>query len=102
MDFELPEELRLLQQTMRNFIDRELIPVEMHSMDGPNLKPDIRADLEAKAKKLGLWNLDVPVEYGGQGLNLLAMTVVWQEMARTIALPPRGPFVFGPDVKPIL
>ena len=102
MDFELPEELRLLQQTMRNFVDRELIPVEMHSMDGPNLKPDVRADLEAKAKKLGLWNLDVPVEYGGQGLNLLAMTVVWQEMARTIALPPRGPFVFGPDVKPIL
>ena len=102
MDFELPEELRLLQQTMRHFVDRELIPVEMHSMDGPNLKPDIRADLEAKAKKLGLWNLDVPVEYGGQGLNLLGMTVVWQEMARSIALPPRGPYVFGPDVKPIL
>ncbi|WP_229266873.1 acyl-CoA dehydrogenase family protein [Leptospira sp. severe_002] len=102
MDFELPEELRLLQQTMRNFVDRELIPVEMHAMDGPNMRPEIRADLEAKAKKLGLWNLDVPVEYGGQGLNLLGMTVVWQEMARTVALPPRGPYVFGPDVKPIL
>ena len=49
MDFELPEELRLLQQTMRNFIDRELIPVEMHSMDGPNLKPDIRADQIGRA-----------------------------------------------------
>ncbi len=89
MDFELPEELRLLQQTMRHFVDRELIPVEMHSMDGPNLKPDIRADLEAKAKKLGLWNLDVPVEYGGQGLNLLGMTVVWR-IGRRIAGPLAG------------
>ena len=33
MDFELPEELRLLKQTVRTFVDRELIPVEM-TVDG--------------------------------------------------------------------
>src|SRR5215813_9172114 len=27
---------------------------------------------------------------------------VWEELSRTIALPPRGPGVFGPDVKPVL
>lgn len=102
MDFELPEELKLLQRTVRTFVDRELIPIEMKAMDGPALRADVRADLERKAKDLGLWLLDVPTEYGGQGLSLLGMAVVWEELSRTIALPPRGPGVFGPDVKPVL
>jgi acyl-CoA dehydrogenase len=102
MDFELPEELKLLQNTVRTFVDRELIPIEMTSMDGPDLRADVRADLERKAKALGLWLLDVPAEYGGQGLSLLGLVVVWEQLSRSVALPPRGPGVFGPDVKPIL
>ena len=102
MDFELPEELRLLKKTVRTFVDRELIPIERTSMDGHTLKPDVRAQLEKKARDLGLWLLDVPTEHGGQGLSYLGLCVVWEELARTIALPPRGPGVFGPDVKPIL
>ena len=102
MDFELPEELRMLKKTVADFVDRELIPIERDSMDGPVMKSDVRAALERKAKDIGLWLLDVPREYGGQGLNLLGLAVVWEEMSRTIAMPPRGPFVFGPDVRPIL
>src|SRR5262245_9907315 len=102
MDFELPEELRLLKETVRNFVDRELIPIEMTSMDGSAMKPDVRAAVEAKAKKLGLWHLDVPTEYGGQGLSLLGLVVVWEEIGRTVAMPPPGPLVFGPDLRPIL
>jgi acyl-CoA dehydrogenase len=102
MDFELPEELRLLKTTVAAFVDRELIPIEMEAMDGAVLRPQIRRALEEKAKALGLWLLDVPEQHGGQGLSLLGMVVVWEEIARTIALPPRGPGVFGPDVRPIL
>ena len=102
MDFELPEELRLLKKTVRAFVDRELIPIERTSMDGHRLRPEIRATLEAKAKAAGLWLLDVPEQHGGMGLSYLGLAVVWEELARTIALPPRGPGVFGPDVKPIL
>lgn len=102
MDFELPEDLRMLKETVGKFVDRELIPIEMVSMDGPDLKPAVRASLEQKAKELGLWLLDVPEEYGGMGLSHLGMVVVWEELARTVALPPRGPGVFGPDVRPVL
>ena len=102
MDFELPEELRMLKETVRTFVDRELIPVEMTAMDGAAMKPEVRAAVEAKAKQLGLWHLDVPAEYGGAGLNLLGLVVVWEEIARTVAMPPRGPLVFGPDLRPIL
>jgi acyl-CoA dehydrogenase len=102
MDFELPEELRMLKKTVGQFVDRELIPIEQTAMDGPNMRPEVRSQLERKAKELGLWQLDVPVEYGGQGLGLIGLVVVWEELARTIALPPRGPLIFGPDIRPIL
>ena len=102
MDFELPSELGMLKETVSSFVNDELIPIEMDSMDGPDLKPDVRSRLESQAKELGLWLLDVPEEYGGQGLSLLGMAVVWEQLARTIALPPRGPGIFGPEVRPLL
>ena len=102
MDFELPEEVRLLRETVRRFVDHELIPIEMHSMEGPELKPEVKVKLEAKARELGLWQLDTPAEFGGQGLSLLGLAVVWEEVSRSIALPNRGDGVFGPSPRPIL
>jgi len=102
MDFELPEDVRLLRETVRKYVDRELIPIEMHSMEGPELKPEIKTMLEAKARELGLWQLDTPAEFGGQGLSLPALAVVWEEISRSIALPNRGDGVFGPSPRPIL
>ncbi len=102
MNFELPEELRLLKDNVRRFVDRELIPVEREVCDGNKIKPEMREMLEDKARALGLWLYDVPEEYGGQGLGLLAKTVVWAELGRTIALPTRNASIFGPVVSPIL
>jgi acyl-CoA dehydrogenase len=102
MDFELPAEIRMLKDTVRRFVDQELIPIEMQSMDGPDLKPDIRRTLEAKTRELGLWLLEVPRELGGQDLSLLGIAVITEELARTVALPARGPGIFGPEVRSIL
>jgi len=102
MDFELPQEIRILKDTIRRFVDRELIPIEMNAMDGPDLKPDIRKQLESKTRELGLWLLEVPADLGGQDLGLLAIAVVTEELARTVALPARGPGIFGPEVRSIL
>jgi acyl-CoA dehydrogenase len=103
MDFELPEELRMLKDTLRRFVNKELIPIEGKSLtDKMLLKPEVRADLEAKVKDLGLWNYDVPEEYGGLGMGVLGTCVVVEEMGRTVALPPRGNRIFGPEVRPAL
>src|SRR6202047_4950742 len=102
MDFDLPEDLRMLKKTVADFVDRELIPIEHKTMDGPLMRADMREQIERKARDLGLWLLEVPVEYGGPGLGCLGMVVVWEELARTIALPPRGPLIFGPDIRPVL
>jgi acyl-CoA dehydrogenase len=102
MDFELPSDIRILKETMRRFVDQELIPIEMHSMEGPDLKPEVRKKLEAKTRELGLWLLEVPADLGGQDLGLLAIAIINEELARTIALPARGPGIFGPEVRSIL
>ncbi|MGY9006426.1 MAG: acyl-CoA dehydrogenase family protein [Alphaproteobacteria bacterium] len=102
MEFDLPEELKILKQTVRRFVDAEMIPLEGKSLDGGKMKPDIRELLEEKAKALGLWLIDVPEEFGGQGLGLAARSVVWEELGRTVTLPTRGYSILGPDVRPIL
>ena len=95
LNFELPEEIRMLKDTVRKFVDRELIPIERTSRNGHKLKPDVRAHLTAKAQELGLAGYDVPQEYGGLGMGLVAKVTVWAELGRTIALPSRGVDVFG-------
>ena len=102
MDFDLPEDLRLLQETVRRFVDKELIPLEGRSLDGAELKPEIEQHLIRRCKDIGLWQVDVPEEYGGQGLGLLARAVIWAELGRTVALPPRGVRILGPEVRPVL
>lgn len=102
MDFNLPEELRLPKDNIRRFVDNELIPIERESMEDGKLKPEIRARIEDQTRKMGLWLVDVPEEFGGLGLDLLAKAVMWEEIGRTIALPTRNVSVFGPIVSPIL
>jgi hypothetical protein len=48
MDFDLPEELRMLKKTVGDFVERT-------TMDGSEMRPNIREKLKRKAKDLGLW-----------------------------------------------
>ena len=100
--FELPEELRLLRDNLRRYVDSEMIPVEMQTVDGDEFRPGWQARFQDGMKKLGLWMMDVPEEFGGQGLGMLAKSIVWTELGRTIALPARGDKITGPSVRAIL
>lgn len=102
MDFTLPEELQMLKDNLRRFVDTELIPIERETNDGTRFLPGVKEKLEEKAKGLGLWLFDVPEEYGGLGLGHLSKAVMWEEIARTIAVPARNASIFGPRVSPIL
>ncbi len=102
MDFELPEELQLLKDNIRKFVDRELIPREREVVDNIALQKELSEKLRPKVDELGLWLFDVPEEFGGQGLGMLAKVIVWSEISRTTALPARYLTIFGPPVSPIL
>lgn len=100
--FELPEELVLFRDTLRRFVDQELIPCERQVDRDGQIPLELRQTLSAKAKHAGLWHLDIPEEYGGQGLGLLGMAVFWEEVGRTTTVPCRDYSIFGPPIGPIL
>lgn len=100
--FELPSELLEFKATIRRFVDRELIPIERDSCVNDKLRPEISVHLTEKAAVLGLDRFDLPEEYGGLGLGLLAQVVVWGELGRTVAMPARDDAIFGSGVSPTL
>lgn len=102
MDFELPEDLRMMKEQLRRFVDNEIIPIEREAYAGPDLKPHVRAQLESKMREMGFWLINTPTEYGGLGMGLLARVICWEELGRTIALPARKTQIFGPEPSPIL
>lgn len=103
MDFTLPEELRMLRENLRRYVDREMIPVERDSVtDEEELKPEWQAKFQQGMRDLGLWMYDIPEEYGGQGLGIMARCIIWEELARTVALPARHSEITGPSVRAIL
>jgi acyl-CoA dehydrogenase len=102
MDFELPEELRLLKENIRRFVDRELIPLEREVVNDVKLQKELPKRLRGKVEALGVLGYDIPEEFGGLGLGMMAKVIVWSEVSRTTALPARGLSIFGPPVSPIL
>src|ERR1700684_1523834 len=92
MDFELPEELRIFKQSLRRFVDNEMIPIERETTlpGGEKLKPEYYERFCQRAKDLGFWKMDIPEEYGGSGFSVLARSVVETELSRSVALAARG------------
>ena len=81
--WELPEELRLLQQTVRDFMNSEVRPREDRwPHDCPGAPAEDLAVLQAKARASGLWAMQTPVEFGGAGLSVLGQVVVAEEAAK--------------------
>lgn len=90
-------ELDEFRRSLRRFVERELMPFERRAMSDAE-----RTAIQTRAHDAGFWLMDVPPEHGGQGLGLTGMSVFWQEISRTIAVPARDHSLFGPVVGPIL
>lgn len=81
--WELPEELRMLRDTIRRFMQEEVKPVEdTLEHDAYEPAPAQLAALQKKAKALGLWLFETPAENGGAGLSLLGQCVAAEETAK--------------------
>src|SRR5438067_9303005 len=78
MDFELTDEQRLLQDTVRRFVDDRILPNAVEN--------DIahRLDLEAIAgmAELGILGIVIPEEHGGAGLDFVCEALACEEIER--------------------
>ncbi len=81
--WELPEELVMLRDTVRRFMDAHVHPLEEKlDHDTVGLPREQLVELQTKARELGLWALQTPEEYGGTGLSVLGQVVVAEEAAK--------------------
>lgn len=81
--WELPEDLVLLQDTIRRFMQQEVKPLEDALPHDAFELPAAQLDaLQTKARALGLWCLRTPQEHGGAGLSLLGQAVTAEESAK--------------------
>lgn len=74
----LSEEERMVRQTVRDFVDAEIIPIiEEHYQNGT-----FPIDLVRRCGELGIFGTTIPEEYGGGGMNSVTYGVVNQELER--------------------
>ncbi|MDP9283081.1 MAG: acyl-CoA dehydrogenase family protein, partial [Chloroflexota bacterium] len=81
MDTELPEDLRLLQRTVRAFVDEVLAPCAKEIEE----KDEIPRALTLKMGEAGLFGIGHAEELGGQGFGKLGYCVAVEQLARVNA-----------------
>jgi acyl-CoA dehydrogenase len=94
MSYILNEELHLLRQRVRLFLDARILPAEKEIIlqDRDNNYDRLKS-LQREAKAAGLWTPHLPKDLGGLGLGIMGMCALFREMGRS----PIGARVFNSD-----
>ena len=78
MNFDLTEEQELIRETVRDFAEREIKPLAKDLDE----KGEFSYELTKKIGEMGLFGMNVPEQYGGQGLDTLSYIIAVEELAR--------------------
>lgn len=85
----IPEELEELRSSFRQFLDREVRPVdeahhqELHESGTFPGMPEERDRLRRRSAELGFWAIHMPEEVGGGGLSYLGHVLLFEEAGRS-------------------
>jgi acyl-CoA dehydrogenase len=83
MDFALTHQQKMLIDTVRRFIEQELMPLEV-SVDSDNgIAPETARAIFDKSRDLGLYALNMPDELGGGGLNAVDTMLCEEQFGHT-------------------
>lgn len=83
IDFSIPEDIRLLKETVRRFVTQEVQPLEAEVESLGQIPPEKLRVLKGKAQELGLFAMNMPAECGGGGLSTVEMCLVEEELGQT-------------------
>ena len=95
VDFSLTDEERQIRDTVRDFIQREVMPLEPEVLRNeragrPGVERAVIRELQLKARRSGFWGVLTPEEYGGMDLGPVMAAIIAMETGRTFV-----PFQFG-------
>ena len=82
MDFGLTDEQRSIVEVTRAFVERELYPHEEEVERTGVLRPELAAQIRAKALAAGLYAANMPEEVGGAGLDTVTWVLYEKELGR--------------------
>lgn len=82
MDFGLSDEQELIVRTVRNFVERELYPLEEEVERTGKVPREVGREIQRKVKALGFYAPNMPAELGGGGLDRLTFTLLERELGR--------------------
>jgi acyl-CoA dehydrogenase len=82
MDFGLSEEQRMVVETVRGFVERELYPLENEVERTGEVPEEMARDIRRKVLELGFYAANIPEEFGGGGLDHLTFTLLERELGR--------------------
>ena len=83
MDFGLSDEQRMLVDTVRAFVEKELTPHEAEVERTNHVRTELIAEIHAKAKATGLYAANMPEDLGGGGLDAVSIALMERELGRT-------------------
>ncbi|MGH2812355.1 MAG: acyl-CoA dehydrogenase family protein [Actinomycetota bacterium] len=85
MDFSLPTEVQELRKSLRDFIEREIRPLDEAELDPENdhIPIEVWQKVRRRSAELGFYAPDFPEEYGGAGLTQVGMVALREEAARS-------------------
>ena len=82
MDFGLTDEQRSIVEVTRAFVERELYPHEEEVERTGVLRPELAAQIRAKALAAGLYAANMPEEVGGAGLDTVTWVLYEKELGK--------------------
>ena len=83
MDFALTTEQRLLVDSVRAFVEKELYPLEEEAERRNGIAPEVAREIRRKAIAQGFYAANMPTEIGGGGLDTVGVTLMERELGRT-------------------
>lgn len=83
MEFGLSEEQRLIVETVRRFVETELIPLEEEIEKSGRLDQAKARQIFEKSKALGFYAMNIPEAYGGGGLSAVDTMLVEEQFGHT-------------------
>lgn len=78
MNFNFSEEQEMLRSTVRNFVDKEIMP----NIAAWDREHTFDPAIMTKLADLGLMGVCIPEEYGGSGMDYNALAIVCEELER--------------------
>ena len=78
MDFELSQDQKVLKDTVRDFVEKEIKPIAK-DIDKNHVIPE---DLIKKMSEMGFLGTYIPEEYGGAGLDYFSYVIVVEEVSK--------------------